>query len=396
MLRLKPREDRRLRQGHPWVYSNEIDVRATPLTGFSPGEAVQLQAASGEALGLAYVNPASLICARRLGSAEERVLDREWLTRKLNAAAALRDRLFPNPFYRLVFGESDGLPGLVVDRYGDILVVQISTAGMDRLEALVVSVLCERFAPRGILLRNDIPSRDLEGLPRFVRVAHGDVPEEIHLEEGGCRFSVPLLNGQKTGWFYDQRGNRARLRPYVAGARVLDLYSYVGAWGILAAHAGAASVLCVDSSAPALSRVARNAEQNGLAAKVTTAQADVPEFLQRLRDRKERFDVVLLDPPAFIRRRKDIAEGVAAYRRVNQMAAAVLSADGYLVTSSCSYHLQREVLLDAVLRAGRRYHREVQILEEGGQAPDHPVHPALPETAYLKTVFARLSSGFSN
>lgn len=389
-LRLKKNEERRLRAGHLWVFSNEVDVAQTPLSAFAPGDAVELQDAHGRALGSAYVNPRSLICARLISRAPGRVLDAALLAERLQRALALRERLFPRPFYRLAFGESDGLPGLIADRFGDVLVLQLTTAGMDRARDAVLAALERVLQPAGVLLRNDTGSRALEELPRAVEVAAGTVPDAVEIEENGVRFRAPLAGGQKTGWFYDHRQNRARLQAYAPGARVLDVFSYVGGWGVQAAAAGAAHVLCVDSSAAALAEVQHNAALNGVAARVATRQGDAFELLRALRDAGERFDVVVLDPPAFIKRRKDQAQGEQAYRRVNQLAMELLQRDGILVSASCSFHFSREALRDAMLRASRALHRELQLLEEGHQGPDHPVHPAIPETAYLKALFGRV------
>jgi len=389
-LRLNRNEDRRLRAGHVWVFSNEVDARATPLSGFEPGAAVLIEDASGRPLGTGYVNPHALICARLVSRDPRYVLDRSLITHRLNIALSLRERLFGAPYYRLAFGDSDGLPGLVVDRYGDVLVVQLTTAGMERAKEEVIAALDKVLRPRAIWLRNDAPVRALEGLPSYTEAVLGEVPETIALEEHGVRFEVPLRTGQKTGWFYDQRANRARLRAYAKGARVLDLFSYVGGFGLQAAAAGAASVLCVDSSAAAVEAVRRNAALNGLADKVSVEQADVFDVLRRLRAARERFDVVVLDPPAFIKRKKDVKEGTLAYRRLNQMAMQVLARDGILLSCSCSYHLARDSLRALLLAASRHLDRFLMLVEEGHQAPDHPVHPAIPETAYLKAFIARV------
>jgi len=389
-LRLNKNEDRRLRAGHVWVFSNEVDTRATPLTQFQPGDPVLIEDAAGHVLGTGYVNPHALICARLVSRDPKYVLDQSLLTHRLNIALSLRERLFDAPYYRLAFGDSDGLPGLVVDRYGDILVAQITTAGVERLKTEVVAALVKAIAPRAILFRNDTSSRELEGLTSYVETAHGEVPETVQLSENGVTFSVPLHTGQKTGWFYDQRENRARFRLYVKGARVLDLFSYLGAWGVQAAAAGAASVLCVDSSPKAVEGIRHNTEMNRVEDRVTVEREEAFEMLRRLRAARERFDVVVIDPPAFIKRKKDVKEGTQAYQRLNQMAMQVLSKDGFLVSCSCSYHLHRDDLRDILLKSSRHIDRFLEILEEGHQGPDHPVHPAIPETAYLKAFFTRL------
>lgn len=390
-LRLRKHEDRRLRAGHLWVFSNEVDTAATPLTSFAPGEPVRIEDARGAPLGAGYVNPHSLIAARLVSRDPAQPLTAALLRERIGRALRLRDVLFPEPFYRLVFGEGDGLPGIVADRFGDVLVVQLSTAGADRLREDVVAAFDELLHPRGILLRNDTPSRRMEGLPLTVETALGSVPEQVELRENGARFTAPLAGGQKTGWFYDHRMNRARLAAYAPGRRVLDVFSYLGAWGVQAAAAGAAEVLCVDSSEPALDGVRANAALNGVGERVRTRRGDAWEVLAALAAEGERWEVVVLDPPALVKRKKDFKAGLHAYRRLAQAAVEVLAPEGVIVSASCSYHLPREALADALLRAGRGAGREVQLLEQGGQGPDHPVHPAIPETAYLKAVFARVA-----
>jgi 23S rRNA (cytosine1962-C5)-methyltransferase len=389
-LKLKPNEDRRLRAGHLWIYSNEVDTAATPLTDLEPGQPVEVLASNGKPFGTGYANPRSLICARLVSRDPRHPLGPSLLVHRLKVALSLRETLYERPYYRLVFGESDFLPGLVVDRYGEVLVVQITTAGMERLKDEVVAALQKVLRPAAVLLRNDTAIRELEGLSLYVETALGEVPERIELEENGVRFRAPLLAGQKTGWFYDHRDNRARLARYVRGRRVLDVFSYLGAWGLQAAAAGAREVVAVDASATALEGLRENATLNGLGAGVSALEGDVFEVLRGLREARERFDVVVLDPPAFVKRKKDLAQGVQAYRRLNQMAMQVLGPDGVLVSASCSFHLARETLLQAILQAGRHIERSMQVLEQGHQAPDHPVHPAIPETAYLKSYTVRV------
>jgi 23S rRNA (cytosine1962-C5)-methyltransferase len=389
-LRLLRHEDRRLRAGHVWVFSNEVDTRATPLTQFEPGEPIVIEDSAGQALGTGYVNPHALICARLVSRDTKYILDQSLITHRLNIALSLREKLFETPYYRLAFGDSDNLPGLIVDRYGDVVVAQITTAGMERVKAEVIAALEKVLKPRAILLRNDSPVRALEGLESYVETALGEAPDAIVIEEHGTRFEVPMAGGQKTGWFYDQRMNRARVRAYVRGARVLDVFSYLGAFGVQAAAAGATEVVCVDSSTKAPAWIQRNAELNGVADRVKVERDDAFEVLRRLRAARERFDVVILDPPAFIKRKKDIKEGTGAYQRLNQAAMQVLAKDGFLVSCSCSYHLHRDSLREILLRDSRHLDRFLEIVEEGHQAPDHPVHPAIPETAYLKSFIARV------
>ncbi|MGF1546140.1 MAG: class I SAM-dependent rRNA methyltransferase [Thiotrichales bacterium] len=390
-LRLKKHEERRLRQGHPWVYSNEIDVHATPLKAFSPGQAIELQDARGTALGTGYVNPHSLICARLVSRDPRHPFTSSLLVHRLKVALALRERIYPTPHYRLVYGEGDGLPGLVVDRYGNALVVQTTTAGMEvRLDA-IVDALNKVLRPELIVVRNEGPLRALEGLESYRRVVQGEAAEALEIEELGVRFQAPLLEGQKTGWFFDQRDNRRELARFAPGARVLDVFSYLGGWGLQAARQGAREVLCVDESARAGEWLRRNAELNGLS-QVEFQAADAFAALKGLREAGRSFDLVIVDPPAFIKRRKDYDTGIEAYRRLNQQAIQVLERDGFLISCSCSYHLPREALLQQLHAAARHLDRNLQILGFGQQSADHPLHPMIPESAYLKAIFARVTA----
>ncbi len=389
-LLLRKNEDRRLRVGHNWVFSNEVDIKRSPLSAFSAGDPVRILDHQGKFIGNGYAHPHALVCARIVSRHPEYTLNKSLLVHRLNVALALRQRLFPQPYYRLCYGDSDGLPGLVIDRYGEVCVVQISAAGMERAKDDIVAALCQVLQPAGILLRNDAAVRELEGLPAYVETAYGQVPEQLTIEEGQARFVVPLLHGQKTGWFYDHRLNRQRMTHYVKDKTVLDLFSYLGGWGIQAALAGAREVLCVDASAAALELAAENARLNRVDGRVTTHKQDVFDALRDLRTQERRFDVVILDPPAFIQRRKDSKAGTEAYRRVNQQAMQVLARDGTLISASCSAHLETQTLKDLLLKTSRHLDRHLVITEQGHQGPDHPEHPAMPEMEYLKTFFCRV------
>jgi 23S rRNA (cytosine1962-C5)-methyltransferase len=393
-LRLKRNEDRRLHAGHLWIFSNEVDTQQTPLTKFTAGELVRVLAHNDRALGLAYVNPQSLISARMLET--WKLPDAAWLAARIRAALSLRERLYPKPYYRLVYGESDGLPGLVVDRYGSACVVQIGTAGMEMLKAQIQQALEQVLHCEALLFKNDSPAREMEGLSGYVEAAKGEFDGLGQVLEDGLEFQVPLAEGQKTGWFFDQAANRRALSKYVRpDARVLDVFSYVGAWGVRAAHSGAREVLCVDSSAAALELAASNAERNrineGSGGKLTTVKGDAFDVLEDLAKQRARFDIVVIDPPAFAKRKKDLPKALAAYKRLNQLAMQVTVDGGILVSCSCSYHVSPEDLQDAIAKAARTADKRLQILEVGGQAPDHPVHPAIPETRYLKAYFCRVN-----
>nr|WP_066452384.1 class I SAM-dependent rRNA methyltransferase [Halomonas chromatireducens] len=389
-LRLKKNADRRLKAGHLWLYSNEIDIEATPLKGMEPGAQVIVEAANGKAMGVAYVNPNSLISARVVSRDPSMRLDRSLLVHRFNQALALRERLYAKPFYRLVHGEGDLLPGLVIDRFDDVLVVQLNTLGMERLGEEVVAALDKVLSPRVIVFKNDSSGRRQEQLERQVEVVKGELSGPVLMEENGVRFSVPVLDGQKTGWFYDHRANRAWLNGLVAGKRVLDVFSYVGGWGVQAAANGASEVLCIDSSAQALEHVAENAALNGLQEQVAVGEGDAFEALAALKADGEQFDVIVLDPPAFIRKRKDIPNGERAYAKLNREAMRLLGRDGLLLSASCSMHLAPERLMEVVRGAVRHQDRHGQVVFQGHQGSDHPVHPAIPETAYLKAFGVRV------
>ena len=388
-LRLKRGEDRRIAAGHPWVFSNEV-ADTTPLKAFAPGERVQIESHRGQFLGYAYINPHALICARILSRTAAHPVDESLIERRLRTALTLRERLYREPYYRLVFGESDGLPGLVLDRYGDLIVGQIATAGMEALRETVEQAVRALLSPAALYWKNDSGARQLEQLPQMAWAAFGEAPAEIGVHEAGLRFTAPLAQGQKTGWFYDQCANRARLARFLwPGASVLDVCSYVGAWAVTALRAGAASACCIDSSETALDHARRNAQANALA--VETLRADAFEGLKALQEQGRRFEVVVLDPPAFIKRKKDIPRGQAAYRKLNQLALSLIEGEGLLVSCSCSYHLSPEAHAEIIQAAARHSGRAIQILESGGQSPDHPIHPAVPETRYLKAFFCRVT-----
>lgn len=385
-LVLLPRADRRVRLGHAWVFSNEVDIGRSPLTAFAPGDLAVVRDAYGKPVGTAYVNPGALICARILTSDARASIDREWWIARIRRAFALRDGIYATPHYRAVYGESDGAPGLVVDRYGDVLVVQLNTAGIVGMRADVIAALEHVAKPRGMLLRSAGSVRQIEGIDEFDETI-GDVPDVADVEEENAVFGAPLRKGQKTGYFFDQRDNRSRLARYVRGKRVLDMYSYIGSWGIRAARFGASEVVCSDSSQPALEYAQENAKRNGV--RIDTRQGDALDVLSSFAQEGRRFDVAIVDPPALIKRRKDAAAGQSHYERLNRLAMNVLAPDGILVSCSCSHHLEPAQLQRAILGAAKDAGRRAQILERHAHAPDHPIHPAMPETEYLKAFFVR-------
>ncbi|MCX7099091.1 MAG: class I SAM-dependent rRNA methyltransferase [Methylococcales bacterium] len=391
-LYLKKNEDKRLRKGHLWVFSNEVDTKRSPLEQFTAGDLVQVKSDDGKTLGTAYVNPQTLICARLLSRKPNVSCGANFFKERLSTALALRENLFDQPYYRLVFGESDGLPGLVIDRFGPVLSVQITTAGIELRKATLIAALLELLNPAAIILKNDNSQRQLEGLSLESEVAYGQIPETLIIEENGARFKVDIMDGQKTGWFYDHRSSRALLATIAKNKRVLDLFSYTGAWGIPAAIAGAAEVVCVDASEGALALAKDNAVLNRVEDKMDFIRSDVFEFLKQARQENQLYDIIVLDPPALIKRKKDFKQGYEAYRRLNQLALQVLSKNGILVSASCSYHLSRENLHEILRASGRHIDRHLVFFASGGQGPDHPIEPASPETEYLKTFFCSVSS----
>jgi len=360
------------------------------LKSFTAGEQVVILSQQGKPLAIAYINPNSLICARVVSRNFSVLLDRSLFVHRIKIALSLRERLFDKPFYRLIFGESDLLPGIVVDRFDQTLVVQITTAGMELQKQALIEALEKVLKPEVIYLRNDVKMRELEGLELYSDVVVGELSSMTDIEENGTRFQVDVQKGQKTGWFYDHRMNRSRIQHYAKGKRVLDLFSYVGAWGLEAATAGASEVFCVDASEQALDWLDNSAELNHFK-NITSIQGNVFDVLKHLRHEKEKFDIVIVDPPAFIKRKKDYKEGLNAYRRVNQMAMQLCSRDALLVSASCSHHLPAETLVQQIQGCSRHLDRFVQILEQGHQSPCHPIHPALPETGYIKSFLSRVT-----
>ncbi len=390
-LRLNPKAERRLKGGHLWVYSNEVDTAVTPLKGLAAGTEVVVETASGKALGAAVVSPEQLICARLFSRDANAVLDQSMIVHRLQVAQSGRELWYPHQCYRWVYGDSDGLPGLVIDRFGGVVVVQISSVAMEQRRQAIIDAVNKVAKPHCIVLKNDGKLRAVEGLPEYVEVVQGALEDDCApLIENDTRFMAPVIHGQKTGWFYDHRENRAQLNRLVKGKRVLDVFSYIGGWGVQAANHGAAEVHCVDASAQALDWVEQNAALNGVAEKVQCWEGDAFAALRQLKDNGERFDVVVMDPPALIPKRKDIKAGEQAYHRLNSLAMRLLSKDGLLVAASCSMHLGEERLPDMLRIMGRELDRDVLIQHIGSQGADHPVVPAIPETRYLKAVFARV------
>ena len=383
---LRAGEDRRVRAGHPWAFSNEIlmdaDAKAIPV-----GSLATLRAPGGEALALVTFNPHSLIAARVLSTNPEAQVDALFIGRRLTQAAALRNRLIGVPYYRLIHAEADGLPGVIIDRFGDAFVVQVNTAGMDALTPVLLEALEAEFSPTTIILKNDSPVRELEGLKREVVVAKGEAGS-IELIENDARFVADLSEGQKTGWFYDQRDNRRFMAGLAKDARVLDAYCYSGGFGVLAATRGAKSVVCLDRSQPALNAAQQAAALNGVDKIVSFRKSEVFEALEKEKPRS--YEVVICDPPAFVKSRKDLKTGAQGYRKLVRLAAPLVTKGGFFFVASCSHLVDPPLFAEQVRRGLHDAERSGRILLSSGAALDHPVHPNLPETAYLKAMVLQL------
>lgn len=389
LIRLLPGRDRRAKGGHPWIFSNEIAM--TPAAkALPPGSAVRVEGDDGQRYGAWHFNPHSLIAARFLDADPNAGCDTpDWFRARLAEALALRERLYDTPYYRWVHAEADGLPGLVVDRYGEVIALQANTAGMDRATPVIVEALRSLVAPRAIVAKNDSAVRGLEGLAEETAVLAGDAVG-AEAVQGALRFPVDLIGGQKTGFFYDQRENRARVAALAKGQAVLDAFCHTGGFGLHCAVAGAESVTLLDRSAPALEAAMEAARGAGVAERVTTRRAEALEELERMLGEPRRYGIVIADPPAFAKSRKDHAPALRAYAKLARIAAGLVAPQGFLFVASCSHHVAPGEFAEAVTWGVARARRSARILFQGGAGPDHPLHPMLPESAYLKGMLLHL------
>lgn len=383
VLRVKPQEERRIQGGRPWIYANELTLDAA-AKALPPGGLVRVLDAHGNALGIGSFNIHSLIAVRLYTRATDRAVDAAFLGEKLRAALALRDRFFTEPFYRLVHAEGDALPGFVIDRFGDAYAVQANTAGASLLTPALLEAMQAVLQPRAVVLRNDSPVRRLEGLGEEVALAAGSLEPPPAVSEGGVWFGLDLLAGQKTGWYFDLRFARDLVAGLCASARVLDCYCHTGAFALRAAQAGAAEVLGIDRSELGVTLAATSATAAGLAARCQFQKGDAFETLTALRDRGERFDVVITDPPNFVKSKKDLGPGSRAYRKLAKLAAPLVKPGGFWFVACCAHLLPGELFAREVAIGLGATGRQGRIVAQGGAGPDHPVHPHLPETAYLK------------
>jgi 23S rRNA (cytosine1962-C5)-methyltransferase len=376
---LKKNEERRIHSGHQWVFSNEIHaVNGAPKSG----DIVEIFRYDMKRLGIGFYNPHSLIAVRFLSPDDEEI-DFKFFERRIESALALRKKLYPKcATFRVVHSESDFLPGLIIDKYNEYLSVQTFSAGMDSRLTLICDVLVSIFSPRGIVERNESPLRSLEEIPARKGILRGTVEPTI-IELHDLKFRIDLLEGQKTGFFLDQRENRTSLRPFAKDATVLDCFCNEGGFGLYAAHYGSKSVSGVDSSEFAIEKSKVNATLNNLR-NISFHCADIFETLLSEIKQNRKYDIVVLDPPSFTKNKKTVATATKGYKELNTNALKIINSGGVLATASCSHHISEETFLNIINDSAVKAERKIRLLEFGGAAPDHPVLPSMPETKYLK------------
>lgn len=360
--------------------------------GLPRGSIVGFYAHDQHFLGIGSFNSHTLIAGRLFTSHLVDELDEEWFAKRFEAALALRTRLVPCPYYRLIHAEADGLPGLIVDRFNEILCVQINTAAMDSLWPTIEKALRCVLNPKNIVLRNDAFAREIEGLPRETKIVGADISGPIPVIENGITYYADVCAGQKTGWYFDQRDNHTLVAKYAANAEsMLDLYTHAGGFAVAAAKAGAKRVIGIDSSEPALELAKKATLFNKLGDRCDYMRSDVFEDLERRIKAKERYDIVVADPPAFVKSRKDLASGARGYRKLARMAASVTKNGGFLFIASCSHNMELPIFIENVAAGLNDSGKSGRILHTCFAAPDHPTHPNLPESAYLKGLFLALA-----
>jgi 23S rRNA (cytosine1962-C5)-methyltransferase len=383
---LKKHEAERIEHFHPWVFDNEVK-RIEGI--FSPGDIVDVYSHDHHFLGRGYINPRSKILVRLLTRQEEEI-NRAFFERRLAAAWQSRLKLLPDTnSCRVVFGEADFLPALVVDKFADYLSIQTLALGIDKYKDVIASLLDEMLKPQGIYERNDAQVRTREGLAEQKGFLKGPFPTEIVIRENELKMLVDIDAGQKTGYFLDQRENRAAIRPYVQGARVLDAFSYTGGFALHAALYGACAVTAVDSSEPALDWLRRNADLNALGGKIACRTANVFDLLREYEQQGADFDVIILDPPAFAKSRAALATAYRGYKEINLRALKLLTPGGFLITCSCSHYMEEPLFLSMLSDAAADARRPLRIIEIRGQAKDHPLLSGFAESRYLKCVIAQ-------
>lgn len=378
---LTPHRKKRIERGHPWVFKTEIEK----IEGsFDPGDLVEVYDFKGRFLGKGYINPRSQITVRILTRKKEEEIDRDFFKKRIAEAFEYRQRLGISGSFRLVYGEADFLPALIVDKFEDVFVIQTLALGMEKFKEVIVDVLREMFQPLGIYERNDVPVRELEGLPLTKGCLYGEVPEKILIEENGLKLYVDVINGQKTGYFFDQRENRRAIGPLVKGAEVLECFCYTGSFALSAAHFGAKKVLAYDASREAIELAKENAALNGFEDIVEFHEGNAFDVLRYFYDTGRKFDVAILDPPAFAKNKQALEGAVRGYKEINLRAIKILKPGGFLITSSCSHHVSEELFWEIIESAAWDARATLRVVETRTQAKDHPILAASDETRYLK------------
>lgn len=388
-IRIDERSVRRLKLGYPWVFRSEV-INAKESGALTAGQVVDFVRDKGDFVARGFFNPTPQLVGRVLTLQPLTNIDKFFVYHQIESALRFREKLYPQPFYRLIHAESDGMAGLIIDRYGDVIVCQVNTAGMEALYPHIESTLISLLKPKAIVLKNDTSGREQEGLEKYAKVSYGTLPENfVRIIENGVNFDVDVIAGQKTGWFFDQRDNRAWVATLAKGGSLLDVFCHTGGFGITAGLAGADSLTFVDSSESAIEMVAKNVQLNGLANKSDTIEGKAFDVMEKLAKTGQKYDVVCLDPPAFIKTRKDMVTGVKGYQKLAKLAAPLVQKSGFLFFASCSHHISIHDLADAVTEGLAKAGRSCQLIKAAGAAPDHPVHPLLPETEYLKSLTYR-------
>lgn len=378
----------RILKGHLWIFSNELSV--SPKR-FEPGSIIKVYDNKGSFLGIGYINPNSLISIRLLTKKEEPI-NTDFFRKRIIDAIDYRKRFsgFKDSF-RVIYSEGDFLPGLIVDKYSDCIVIQILTLGMERFQDTIINILDEILSPSTIVLRNDSSSRALEGIPLYKKVIKGSLETIPVISEIDINFEVDPIKGQKTGFFLDQRENRIALRNYIKGGVGLDLFCYSGAWAAHLAKNGA-FVKCVDNSEVALSMAERNLKINNLLGSCELIKADVFDYLKKEIEEENLYDFIVLDPPAFVKSKSRIKEALRGYKEINTMAMRLTKKGGVIATSSCSYHIDKEMFIGMLIDSARDSKRAVRIIEHRTQGKDHPILLSVRETEYLKCIFLEIYS----
>lgn len=388
-IRVNEQSVRRLRAGYPWVFRSEV-INAKAAENIPPGTIVDFVRDKGDFVARGFYNPKPQLVGRIMTLKQEEKIEKLFVHHYIENAILYRDKLFGQPYYRLIHAESDCMPGLIIDRFGDVIVAQVNTAGMEKLWPHIEAALKSLLKPRAIVLRNDSNARETEGLEKYVKVVYGKLDDKlVEIHDGTAKFHADVMEGQKTGWFFDQRENRRWVSELARGGSMLDVFCHTGGFGIMAARTGATSVTFVDSSSGALEMVGKNAELNGVADKCSATEGAAFEVMDKFAHLGRKFDVVCVDPPAFIKSRKDLGPGMKGYQKLARLAIPLVQKSGFLFFASCSHHADTAELIATVSGALQKSGRPFQLIKVAGASADHPVNPMLPETGYLKALTFR-------